>query len=564
MAQPNLHREYHHLHVQTLRDMAHTQNRAVRSMGLDDLSAHVHDSRAYATRTAQRVRAGAASRDARVQESLGEAYTEEVERTASFYGNEAQRPEFAQLSVGTTVQNAIESINTAEESALAQQAVLYMAVLESAQAYRNESTNDTAALQLALNRSVTPGALILGKGNIPLSGYAATVYNDTERYLRVSADIETALVNGEDLMEIVSVVGEAACDVCAEWQGMIVSVSGTNEDYPSVADAEAAGVWHHNCNHTLEPVDPEDLPEAPTDEEKQALEEEGDWLEEQQRLESGIEYWERREAVALDRAEEAFARMHKDKWETSLTYTQRHKDEWRAGRARDKGEALVTLQSMGVADIEQSGDLIDLSLPQLNTMTRDLVEHQEHWTFDRRIDEVHGVDEIHGSAFGIEFDNAATGTIGEGDNQRTMLIIGPGVESTMTDLIAPGNEEKAEEMGLHATAEQIRDIRESRESGHYDNHDMFVAYSYPDIFDGVVSHELGHAVDQMNPEVFQEIAAKHGGEEQAAKELGISERGRQGWGEAIAESYAWYVRGNTSDIDPDLLAAFRELTDYGY
>ena len=41
--------------------------------------------------------------------------------------------------------------------------------------------------------------------------------------------------------------GGDPCPVCSAWQGVIVSISGANKDYPSRGDAEAAGVFHPNC-----------------------------------------------------------------------------------------------------------------------------------------------------------------------------------------------------------------------------------------------------------------------------------------------------------------------------
>lgn len=58
---------------------------------------------------------------------------------------------------------------------------------------------------------------------------------------------------GRDLARISSGGGTAdGCDVCKEWAGRIVSISGGDKDFPSLEAARAAGVFHPNCTHTIE------------------------------------------------------------------------------------------------------------------------------------------------------------------------------------------------------------------------------------------------------------------------------------------------------------------------
>lgn len=54
---------------------------------------------------------------------------------------------------------------------------------------------------------------------------------------------------GFDLAIISSHVG--ACPLCEAWQGVVVSVSGNDSKYPSLADAEASGVFHPRCLHHI-------------------------------------------------------------------------------------------------------------------------------------------------------------------------------------------------------------------------------------------------------------------------------------------------------------------------
>lgn len=51
--------------------------------------------------------------------------------------------------------------------------------------------------------------------------------------------------------------GDADCEVCAAWEGIIVLLAGRPGMFPTWAQAEAAGVGHPNCLHTIVFVDPE-------------------------------------------------------------------------------------------------------------------------------------------------------------------------------------------------------------------------------------------------------------------------------------------------------------------
>ena len=78
------------------------------------------------------------------------------------------------------------------------------------------------------------------------------VRTTTSRVARESY-IDTVVQHGDDLMRIVN-VGES-CDVCEAWDDVVISVSGTNLDYPSYQEALNAGMFHPNCDCMLERVD---------------------------------------------------------------------------------------------------------------------------------------------------------------------------------------------------------------------------------------------------------------------------------------------------------------------
>jgi hypothetical protein len=42
-----------------------------------------------------------------------------------------------------------------------------------------------------------------------------------------------------------------SCSRCAPWEGKTLSITGEDREYPSLADARAAGVFHPRCKHTI-------------------------------------------------------------------------------------------------------------------------------------------------------------------------------------------------------------------------------------------------------------------------------------------------------------------------
>lgn len=61
--------------------------------------------------------------------------------------------------------------------------------------------------------------------------------------------LDTMQEFGYDLAQISDHYG--ACPVCEAWQGVVISISGETHGYPSLADAENAGVFHPRCMHDL-------------------------------------------------------------------------------------------------------------------------------------------------------------------------------------------------------------------------------------------------------------------------------------------------------------------------
>lgn len=44
-----------------------------------------------------------------------------------------------------------------------------------------------------------------------------------------------------------------SCDLCAPFEGTVLSMDGKDKRYPSIWDAETQGLWHANCKHDISP-----------------------------------------------------------------------------------------------------------------------------------------------------------------------------------------------------------------------------------------------------------------------------------------------------------------------
>lgn len=61
----------------------------------------------------------------------------------------------------------------------------------------------------------------------------------------------------ENNYDLVQVSAHGASDVCADWEGVILSVSGQTDGYPTVDEAENDGLFHPNCLHAINAIVPD-------------------------------------------------------------------------------------------------------------------------------------------------------------------------------------------------------------------------------------------------------------------------------------------------------------------
>lgn len=93
-----------------------------------------------------------------------------------------------------------------------------------------------------------------GGKNWTLDRYADMLARTKLTEARNAGVANKMLENDQDLVQV-SINGSDH-QACADWEGKVVSVTGKNNDYPSLDEAEADGLFHPNCRHTINAVEP--------------------------------------------------------------------------------------------------------------------------------------------------------------------------------------------------------------------------------------------------------------------------------------------------------------------
>jgi hypothetical protein len=70
---------------------------------------------------------------------------------------------------------------------------------------------------------------------------------------------------GLDLARLSDEIDENTCEACAKWAGQVLSITGATPGFSTVDEAEADGVFHCHCVHTLEPLTEDEAAQAITD-----------------------------------------------------------------------------------------------------------------------------------------------------------------------------------------------------------------------------------------------------------------------------------------------------------
>jgi hypothetical protein len=87
-----------------------------------------------------------------------------------------------------------------------------------------------------------------------LDRYAEMLYRTKAVEARNRGLANRLVENNYDLVQVSS--HSTDCELCGPWEGMILSSTGETPDYPTVADAEADGLFHPNCKHAINALIP--------------------------------------------------------------------------------------------------------------------------------------------------------------------------------------------------------------------------------------------------------------------------------------------------------------------
>lgn len=226
---------------------------------------------------------------------------------------------------GRTSEQAVEAL--ARETATAIVGTHGQIVRSSMDAYRAVIAEATApsivagatsrrqAAQRALDRFADRGVTGFvdrsGRG-WNLDSYVEMATRTATGRAQVAGGLDRIAAGGRDLVIVSDAPQE--CKVCRPWEGKVLSISGDTPGYPTVAQAQAAGLQHANCRHRLGAYVPGlTLPMRNT-----ADPAGDDARQEQRRLERGVRQWKRREAAAMDPDAARKARAHRLQWQGRL------------------------------------------------------------------------------------------------------------------------------------------------------------------------------------------------------------------------------------------------------
>ena len=145
-----------------------------------------------------------------------------------------------------------------------------------------------------------------------LSSYVEMATRTATGRAQVEGNINRMQQNNIDLVVVSAHV--ESCELCDPWEGEILSVSGNNDDYPSVQDARDGQLFHPNCRHNLTAYI-EGLTETPEPVEGKETYED---RQQQRYLERGTRKWKRRQQAAMTDREQMKTDAKVSEWQGRL------------------------------------------------------------------------------------------------------------------------------------------------------------------------------------------------------------------------------------------------------
>ncbi len=118
--------------------------------------------------------------------------------------------------------------------------------------------------------------------------------------------------NNRDLVIVSDHGGE--CELCRPWEREVLSLSGASNEYESLSTAEARGLFHPNCRHSINLYVP-DLTEEVGNNQADSTKEQYQARQQSRYNERKIRQWKRRKAAALDDEAEQKAQSKITEWQ---------------------------------------------------------------------------------------------------------------------------------------------------------------------------------------------------------------------------------------------------------
>ena len=157
------------------------------------------------------------------------------------------------IKAGYILADLNNSLNAAERRILRQFDDRYADVIGAVSAEMATGVMNTRqavgeALQRFSDQGIT-GFIDRGGHHWQLENYAEMAVLTAIERSTISGYVDTMESYGYDLAVIDGHIG--SCPICEAWEGVIISVSGNNSDYPSLDEAEGAGCFHPRCLHGI-------------------------------------------------------------------------------------------------------------------------------------------------------------------------------------------------------------------------------------------------------------------------------------------------------------------------
>jgi hypothetical protein len=79
------------------------------------------------------------------------------------------------------------------------------------------------------------------------------LYARTESMNTYNEGVADQMLQHDTDLAYITSYASCNCDICLEWEGKVVSLTGKTKGYPTLEDAYADGVFHPRCKHRIRP-----------------------------------------------------------------------------------------------------------------------------------------------------------------------------------------------------------------------------------------------------------------------------------------------------------------------